>query len=1085
MSNRPKNSRIQGIAHAGFSVSQADGILENVIPELTWSTKPTPLSFGKGLAYFTDLQSTSYSDGNSNWQPIVSSSVTLNTIIVDKIGVNGHFTSIKDAVDSITDATSTNAYVITVAPGIYIEDTIYLKPFVAIKSIAGELLATLIVANGPNKHIVVGAPGASLSGFFITGASGTGYCGIYYKALEDSLYTFSVNNVLCTNNNIDFHVDSDIFDTLVTCTGLTFSIVFDGTITNLKVSSSGTAKTIFGLSDLNVYYTQGGTNLSESIIATGINTKLFIKVVTMFNVKTAKCPGDGIVVQDGATIIAIGGSISGFNKNIVSRNIGSAPILQSSVNLSENSTLFDLSIEHPGTIGITTGSADKDKVFVDIDSPIVVSYTDTGTAAGTLIAGRLYFGPTHTEITDFTALLNESLPVGLLSGGTIEQGTNPLDINVSAGYGYISQTNDHIFLKKLSWGNVIFTLPDNAISYIYIDTAGNVARSLSAPDELTTISLGRLRTTAGVITFIAEIPKNSARLSSKLSTFARNAIGPIFKSGSSIVENATPFHINVGSGNYYYSDLNYLPSGGTNLNFYDWYQTSGTWTKSGLINLVNHTQYNNVTTGLVSLTASYYVKHSLYVSGDGVNEQYALVIGDAQYSTLLAAQTAPLVLTPSLFGEITIPIAAIIVQQGAANITEFIDIRPRIGFQNPSTSAATTHGNLLGLSADDHPQYLLANGTRAMSGSLNMNSNAISNVTTVNSVSIQTHQARHLPNGADPETTAAPLINISPITTNDVGTANSFSRSDHQHALTGVEATTNKDAAGGYAGLTLFKLNLKNAANTFTNFFTNATTAARTWTLPDKDGTIAMLSDVVPIATPFVTIGADATLTGERSLTGTANQITITDGGANSTVTLSISDNPILPGTGSVTLPIGTTGQRPSPVAGMVRYNSTTNNNESYNGSYWSRLGIIKQKITGQIAQQTPGAVTIPFDNTPPVISEGVEIWSQAIVPLSATNKIVITFSVMVDNATANRGIAIALFRDSVLLDVKVGYVSTNGFGQTVSMSYADIPGVTTSTVYSARAGSSGTGNLFINRNSADTFGGSTSSSYIIEEILP
>jgi hypothetical protein len=50
-----------------------------------------------------------------------------------------------------------------------------------------------------------------------------------------------------------------------------------------------------------------------------------------------------------------------------------------------------------------------------------------------------------------------------------------------------------------------------------------------------------------------------------------------------------------------------------------------------------------------------------------------------------------------------------------------------------------------------------------------------------------------------------------------------------------------KDASGGYAGLTLFKLNLRNAANTFTSFLTNAATAARTWTMPDKDGTVAML----------------------------------------------------------------------------------------------------------------------------------------------------------------------------------------------------------------------------------------------------
>jgi hypothetical protein len=58
--------------------------------------------------------------------------------------------------------------------------------------------------------------------------------------------------------------------------------------------------------------------------------------------------------------------------------------------------------------------------------------------------------------------------------------------------------------------------------------------------------------------------------------------------------------------------------------------------------------------------------------------------------------------------------------------------------------------------------------------------------------------------------------------------------------------TSSRDGSGGVSGLTLFKLNLKNAANTFTNFLTNTTTAARTWTFPDKDGTIALIGDVLP-----------------------------------------------------------------------------------------------------------------------------------------------------------------------------------------------------------------------------------------------
>lgn len=37
---------------------------------------------------------------------------------------------------------------------------------------------------------------------------------------------------------------------------------------------------------------------------------------------------------------------------------------------------------------------------------------------------------------------------------------------------------------------------------------------------------------------------------------------------------------------------------------------------------------------------------------------------------------------------------------------------------------------------------------------------------------------------------------------------------------------------------------LRNVADTFSSLFTNAATAARTWTLPDKDGTVAMTSDI-------------------------------------------------------------------------------------------------------------------------------------------------------------------------------------------------------------------------------------------------
>ena len=101
------------------------------------------------------------------------------------------------------------------------------------------------------------------------------------------------------------------------------------------------------------------------------------------------------------------------------------------------------------------------------------------------------------------------------------------------------------------------------------------------------------------------------------------------------------------------------------------------------------------------------------------------------------------------------------------------------------------------------------------------------------------------------------------------------------------ETSSNKDASGGYAGLTLLKLNLKNAANTITSFFTTAATVARTWTMPDKDGTVAMTSDITGTNSGTNT-GDQTTITGNAG-TATALQTARTIGGTSFDGTANIS----------------------------------------------------------------------------------------------------------------------------------------------------------------------------------------------------
>ncbi len=99
---------------------------------------------------------------------------------------------------------------------------------------------------------------------------------------------------------------------------------------------------------------------------------------------------------------------------------------------------------------------------------------------------------------------------------------------------------------------------------------------------------------------------------------------------------------------------------------------------------------------------------------------------------------------------------------------------------------------------------------------------------------------------ATPQTIGDTTNRLAKLWATDITVTNTITGSVSGNAGTATngEVTTNKDATGGYAGLTLFKINFKNAANTFTSFFTNTNTASHSYTFPDKDITVAGLVDI-------------------------------------------------------------------------------------------------------------------------------------------------------------------------------------------------------------------------------------------------
>ena len=84
--------------------------------------------------------------------------------------------------------------------------------------------------------------------------------------------------------------------------------------------------------------------------------------------------------------------------------------------------------------------------------------------------------------------------------------------------------------------------------------------------------------------------------------------------------------------------------------------------------------------------------------------------------------------------------------------------------------------------------------------------------------------------------------------------------------------------------------------------------------------------------------GTVTNLTGTASINinGTVGATTATTGAF---TTLTASANSTFSSTGALTISKGTTGERPSPVSGMLRFNTTTTEFEGYNGTAWASVG--------------------------------------------------------------------------------------------------------------------------------------------------
>jgi hypothetical protein len=126
---------------------------------------------------------------------------------------------------------------------------------------------------------------------------------------------------------------------------------------------------------------------------------------------------------------------------------------------------------------------------------------------------------------------------------------------------------------------------------------------------------------------------------------------------------------------------------------------------------------------------------------------------------------------------------------------------------------------------------------------------------------------------------------------------------------------------------------------TTVNATTVDTTNIEVTNIKAKDGTA---STTIADSTGVVTISTQLNVDNLRldgntvSSTDTNGNVNITPAGSGAMI---VGGNASFSSTGSVKIPVGTTAQRPTPAAGMLRFNDDSDEFEGYNGTAWASVG--------------------------------------------------------------------------------------------------------------------------------------------------
>ena len=643
-------------------------------------------------------------------------------ITVGKKGAD--FTSISASVAYISGSSANNRYVIEVGPGQYVEKEIDLtgKPYVSI--VGSSIQTTQIFPSASNQHLVRMGVNNEISFLSLTN-SPVGYSALYIDDVGDYAQAHKVSFYDC---DTCISIISSTQDTLFYGEYLDFNGMYS---TGSFISSSNGYR---ALASLENYYQfpVGSPNLIANYAIGGTSE---IDIYAAGLIGEQETNSIAIRLENGADMQGTGMDIPGWGTAIYIPNTANSSSFNIVGTMIHNSVNYDFNILHPSASCRFQGTSDHSKIN-NASSNFFWSFLDEndGELDITRKLSVTFADGTHT---DSSTLIFEGSPMGVMSGGTITI-SGSLTITTAAGYGYLNNVGTDVY-QRIDWFNSNLVLSPNTDNYIYIDETATLSAATLQPDSINNIILGRVVTNTTGVELVDNSPYFAAHMSNALSKFNRNALGPVFADGCIVSENLTPFNLDITAGIYYFGENEYNPTGATATTYTQYYQSgSGAfgWNKSSTSTVLSNT-YNSGS-ALIAMSSSYFTKHTLYTVGKGPDEEYFLVVGQNQYATLVETENANLPTPPTYFSDGVVSLSSIYVQSGSANIIQIQDIRPIIGFRAAGVNASSVHGNLLGLTSDDHQQYLLANGTRPVNGTLTISGSLIATDGTNESINTST-----------------------------------------------------------------------------------------------------------------------------------------------------------------------------------------------------------------------------------------------------------------------------------------------------------------------------------------------------------